>query len=856
MNNIKMTSGFGQFHTNEPDPAKPDKKLTTYLTIGYADICKIVDKPPSVPKAQAQWLIPSILPSRSFKEQEELGKFFMLWADLDDHPPTLPDLAVMVESIIGDSDYEIYNTSSAMPDNQKARILIPLSEPLRGADWMLAQQTLNDKLEALGIKPDRASERPAQLCYLPNKGKFYGSRYQRDGIAFNPLTAWAKEITAKRDELEAERIAHNEAKNRATERRAALTLDSAPDIYAAFNSVYTCDYWLEQAGYCRNSKGEYRHPNSETGNFSATIKDGRVNTRSSSDPLFSAGQGAHDAFGVFTILMHNGDKAAALKDAGNNLLTIGCVPYNKAVQIEYAKKQAGQQPDKPGQVPDKTEQKPPQNDDIDYSTMPDYADQAHAPMAKVTPTSTFNATLDTEHKYCTVDLLSGIDENHILKRLSIQTAAETHLPVNTVFLMGMTVFSSMVARKYAVQYQNEQPLPIGLYSVVEQPSGTGKSWCLGIFQKPFIEIQKEVLKEVLTKISRFQKRIDDGDEPLAGDEQAEHKELAEKATRLSTGLFVTNATPEGLEMTLSRTSGFFSAVSSEQGLFNSLLGNSYKSDNSSNNNDVVLNGFDGGHVNSVRVTRKGYNGNVIGAVACFAQQGSIETVLKASNGTGLSERFLMLAEPHSLGKRDHTKQAYHDRNLVNDYANACKIIESVISEPLVFESLNNLTISKAGFLKINQYRNSIEPHLIDGGRFSHISLRGAASKINMQIMKIAAILHLSDYAEMNNIIPERHINAAIHIANELLEANLKLCKDKGIMGVKAEFTAIINYLTAKHGVKSERDIINSMRTTQPFKDFSGSQSTLIKSTLAEMIVQRLLTQTWDTSGKSIYSLAQ
>jgi hypothetical protein len=109
---------------------------------------------------------------------------------------------------------------------------------------------------------------------------------------------------------------------------------------------------------------------------------------------------------------------------------------------------------------------------------------------------------------------------------------------------------------------------------------------------------------------------------------------------------------------------------------------------------------------------------------------------------------------------------------------------------------------------------------------------------------------------MNNIIPERHINAAIHIANELLEANLKLCKDKGIMGVKAEFTAIINYLTAKHGVKSERDIINSMRTTQPFKDFSGSQSTLIKSTLAEMIVQRLLTQTWDTSGKSIYSLAQ
>ena len=182
MTNIKMTSGFGQFHTNEPDPAKPDKKLTPYLTIGYADICAMVDKPPSVSKAQAQWLIPSSHHSRNFKEQEERGRFHMLWADLDDHPPTLPDLAVMLESIIGGSDYEIYNTSSATPDNQKARILIPLSEPLSGADWMLAQQTLNDKLEALGIKPDRASERPAQLCYLPNRGEFYGSRSKRDGV--------------------------------------------------------------------------------------------------------------------------------------------------------------------------------------------------------------------------------------------------------------------------------------------------------------------------------------------------------------------------------------------------------------------------------------------------------------------------------------------------------------------------------------------------------------------------------------------------------------------------------------------------------------------------------------------------
>jgi hypothetical protein len=146
--------------------------------------------------------------------------------------------------------------------------------------------------------------------------------------------------------------------------------------------------------------------------------------------------------------------------------------------------------------------------------------------------------------------------------------------------------------------------------------------------------------------------------------------------------------------------------------------------------------------------------------------------------------------------------------------------------------------------------------LIDGGKFSHVSLRGAASKINMQIMKIAANLHLIESGEFVPEISDKHVIAAIGIANELLEANLKLCKDKGIMGAKAEFTAILNYLTAKIGAKSERDIINSMRTTQPFKDFSGKKSELIKFTLTEMLTQMLLIQTWDTNGKSLYSLAQ
>jgi len=184
-NNALMMSGIGQSHTDEP--GKEHRK--PYLTIVWADILAMVDNPQQCDKARAQWLIPSTLLSRTFKTQEQQGIFHVLWADFDDDkecpsycPPKLPDLAEQVETIIGGADYELYNSRGATKDMQKSRLLIPLSEPLSGADWMLAQEILNDRLEALGIKPDRATERAAQLCYLPNRGKLYGSRSKRNGV--------------------------------------------------------------------------------------------------------------------------------------------------------------------------------------------------------------------------------------------------------------------------------------------------------------------------------------------------------------------------------------------------------------------------------------------------------------------------------------------------------------------------------------------------------------------------------------------------------------------------------------------------------------------------------------------------
>jgi DNA-binding HxlR family transcriptional regulator len=262
----------------------------------------------------------------------------------------------------------------------------------------------------------------------------------------------------------------------------------------------------------------------------------------------------------------------------------------------------------------------------------------------------------------------------------------------------------------------------------------------------------------------------------------------------------------------------------------------------------------------MRVTRSGYIGAVAGGAVMFAQQGGIETILKSSNGTGLAERFLFLAEKHNLGKRDFSQNHSIDYELIKAYNAVCEqLMTSVIESPRELEDLSVLVICPKSWQLIAQFRAKIEPFLADGGRYAHISLRGAASKIDMQIMKLATLLHLLDNFERNSMtIAVKHVEAAIAIAHAMMEANLKICTDKGIVGVKAEFTAILKMFEGKTKPLTEREIIMSRKNITPFKDFTGNKSELIKSTLAEMVAQGLLSRLYDpsTPSKVLYSMAQ
>lgn len=236
--------------------------------------------------------------------------------------------------------------------------------------------------------------------------------------------------------------------------------------------------------------------------------------------------------------------------------------------------------------------------------------------------NTYNETLDNEHQHCKVDFLPFIDDSHLLKLLSIEIAKATQMPVHTVFLIGLGVFSSIACRKYKVDYLHRGNLPIGLYIVVEQPSGTGKTRVIKYFQDYFNKEQQKLVKENAKRIASLEASLEKSKESTP-EESSELDKLKEKQT---SSFFTTNSTPEALEQYLNKTNGFFSAVSSEQGLLNSLLGLSYNQAHVKNNNDVLLNGFDGGYIDSHRLNRSGYNGSVVGSVVLFAQSGSVESL--------------------------------------------------------------------------------------------------------------------------------------------------------------------------------------------------------------------------------------
>ena len=335
---IKFCSGFGQ-----KDSPKYSNNPESFLRLTYQDIKSMAEDPQDIPKNRAQWCIPSILPSRVYEDQRKHGDRHFLTFDKDQNPEIDFDELINRAAGVIPGELIAYTSKGASEDNQKARIIIPLDKPVSGEMGVVLQIILNNRMESVGVIPDRAMERPNQICYLPNRGAFYKSLVNDFAKPFDPLVEWAEDIAKIQEQIEAKKATRAQEKAEAIQKGAQMVQAGTHNVLQAFNHAWGVSFTLSHYGYKRVGK-KYLSPLSESGNpgvsisddgqkwFSHHSSDGGIGRRNG-DGTFG------DAWDLFKYFEHDNDQKAALHAAGNMFQTDDGVTLEKANQREYMEQQ-------------------------------------------------------------------------------------------------------------------------------------------------------------------------------------------------------------------------------------------------------------------------------------------------------------------------------------------------------------------------------------------------------------------------------------------------------------------------------------------------------------------------------------
>ena len=435
----------------------------------------------------------------------------------------------------------------------------------------------------------------------------------------------------------------------------------------------------------------------------------------------------------------------------------------------------------------------------------------------------------------TLDLLRHLPDGHF-KQYVGDVAKMCNIHPSTSLLVGLGIVSAVACRSFAVTYQDGELLPVGEYVICGGLPGDAKCRMLKSYQFPIFKAQKEAFTVWKQRKHAHEEANEDGKfkEPVP------------------VRIFITDTTTEALEPILAESEGYFSLASAEQAVVNTLVGAIYGGEGKKNNNDLPLKGFNAEYHASSRSTRNGYTGTVVGAITCFSQPAAIETILSKSDGSGLAERFLLTQEPTQQGYRDHTKKHYPNEYSQNVYNRIVKeLAEKVLTSTEDFGNLPAYRIAASDWQRIYLFRNEIEPHLKDGGKYSTTTMRGIASKVDMHIMKIAALLaHLYDYAV--GAIPSQFIDAAMGIMGEMLEYTLSLLVDLEVIGLNAFESSIIAYLGKQP--KATRKLIRTNKyQSKPWSEIpKDSLTAKINETVDNLISKRIVieSETFDAHGNS------
>jgi len=305
-----------------------------YEGINLSDIAKLVDEPQNTEKTSASFIIPSTYrqhDARSHAAQRDNGEYWLLAIDVDEGDPSLTELKSAVERVTMNTSCLIYSSSSASESNRKWRVLIPMSEPISGADYVDAQLSLFDLMRAEGITCDLALSRTGQPIYAPNVPPakrdaagnplfYHGVRHRGDGLLVpKESTIWANLIFRRKNAEIAEQKAAAERAIRAQNRAQNQEKFGEVDPVSEFNRSHTIADMLIQHGYEKQGRSDsYRSPMQTSGSHATKDFGTHWVSLSGSDMAAELGQTSAefcwgDAFDLYCYFEHGNDMRVAVR---------------------------------------------------------------------------------------------------------------------------------------------------------------------------------------------------------------------------------------------------------------------------------------------------------------------------------------------------------------------------------------------------------------------------------------------------------------------------------------------------------------------------------------------------------------
>lgn len=394
--------------------------------------------------------------------------------------------------------------------------------------------------------------------------------------------------------------------------------------------------------------------------------------------------------------------------------------------------------------------------------------------------------------------------------------ASIKFPENTAFLHGIGIVSSAMNIWFRQDYYGAEK-PCNLYIITAQPPSTGKSGINGALVAPVRETVMEMAERNAPLRQKIKSQIDKLEKDL--DKAGHEKEMADLCQQIADKrkeldqfplwvYSVDDATPEALEQIAGNQGGMFNVVSDEADAVNIMLGNVYG--DKKTNHGLFLKAWDGDYHSPARITRETKPGNFHGSIAVIAQDESITSILEAGrSGRGISERILLYREPNLLGSRDHTKYIPVCQSARTQYHETIKAITDA-NERIV------LRFSPDAINAIQNYRNTLERQMGDGGAYASSMLRGAVGKADKQIRKLSCALHALDQwrtgGDRARTVGAEIVMAAIMIYSSLIETYVETTNDQGYAGESAELAELIKYIekqAAKGKLKLSRETLRS-----------------------------------------------